>query len=165
MPTLIKLADGRYSAAEDVFTTVADEDAIPEGPVILSLTRFQAEGDALLSAGRPVGVKILPDEAVEDLAYDLPRLAVVALAFPKYADGRAYSSAALLRQRLGYAGEVRAVGDVLREQASNMVRCGMDAFVPADGSTAEDWAAAAGRYRHVYQRAVDARPPVFEERG
>ena len=165
MPTLIKLADGRYGAAEDVFTTVADEDAIPEGPVILSLTRFQAEGDALLSAGRPVGVRILPDEAIEDLAYDLPRLAVVALAFPKYADGRAYSSAALLRQRLGYAGEVRAVGDVLREQASNMVRCGFDAFVPADGATADDWAAAAGRYRHVYQRAVDARPPVFEERG
>ena len=71
MPTLIKLADGRYGAAEDVFTTVADEDAIPEGPVILSLTRFQAEGDALLSAGRPVGVRILPDEAIEDLAYDL----------------------------------------------------------------------------------------------
>ena len=165
MPKLIKLADGRYGAAEDVFTTVADEDAIPEGPVILSLTRFQAEGDALLSAGRPVGVRILPDEAIEDLAYDLPRLAVVALAFPKYADGRAYSSAALLRQRLGYAGEVRAVGDVLREQASNMVRCGFDAFVPADGATADDWAAAAGRYRHVYQRAVDARAPVFEERS
>lgn len=165
MPTLIKLADGRYSAAEDIFTIVADEDAIPEGPVILSLTRFQAEGDALISAGRPVGVRILPDEAVEDLAYDLPRLAVVALVFPKYADGRAYSSAALLRQRFAYAGEVRAIGDVLREQAAFMVRCGMDAFVPADGSTAEDWAAAAGRYRHVYQRAVDARAPVFEERG
>lgn len=165
MPTLIKLADGRYSAAEDVFIIVADEDAIPEGPVILSLTRFQAEGDALISAGRPVGVRILPDEAVEDLAYDLPRLAVVALVFPKYADGRAYSSAALLRQRFAYAGEVRAIGDVLREQAAFMVRCGMDAFVPADGSTAEDWAAAAGRYRHVYQRAVDARAPVFEERG
>ena len=165
MPKLIKLADGRYGAAEDVFTTVADEDAIPEGPVILSLTRFQAEGDALLSAGRPVGVRILPDEAIEDLADDLPRLAVVALAVPKYADGRAYSSAALLRQRLGYAGEVRAVGDVLREQASNMVRCGFDAFVPADGATADDWAAAAGRYRHVYQRAVDARAPVFEERS
>ena len=165
MPTLIKLEGGRYSAAEDVFTDVADEDAIPAGPVILSLTRFQAEGDALLSAGRSVGVRILPDEAVEDLAYDLPRLALVALAFPKYGDGRAYSSAALLRQRFGYAGEIRAVGDVLREQAGFMVRCGMDAFVPADGSTAEDWAAAAGRYRHVYQRAVDARAPVFEERG
>ncbi len=165
MPTLIRLTDGLYSAAEDGFTTLADEDAIPEGPVILSLTRFQAEGDALLSAGRPVGVRVLPDEAVEDLAYDLPRLVLVALAFPKYGDGRAYSSAALLRQRFGYAGEIRAVGDVLREQAGFMVRCGMDAFVPVDGSTAEDWAAAAGRYRHVYQRAVDARAPVFEERG
>ena len=165
MPTLIRLKDGVYSLAEDVFTTVADEDDIPGGSVILSLTRFQAEGDALLSTGRSVGVRILPDEAVEDLAYDLPRLALVALAFPKYGDGRAYSSAALLRQRFGYAGEIRAVGDVLREQAGFVVRCGMDAFVPADGSTAEDWAAAAGRYRHVYQRAVDARAPVFEERG
>ncbi|MDO9223310.1 MAG: DUF934 domain-containing protein [Caulobacter sp.] len=165
MPTLIKLEGGRYSVAQDVFTDVADEDAIPAGPVILSLTRFQAEGDALIGAGRQVGVRIQPDEAVEDLAYDLPRLALVALVFPKYRDGRAYSSAALLRQRLGYAGEVRAVGDVLREQAGFMVRCGIDAFAASDGSTAEDWAAAAGRFRHVYQRAADARPPVFEERG
>jgi uncharacterized protein (DUF934 family) len=165
MPTLIKLEGGRYSAAEDLFTDVADEDAIPAGPVILSLTRFQAEGDALIGAGQSVGVRVQSDEAVEDLAYDLPRLALVALVFPKYRDGRAYSSAALLRQRLGYAGEVRAVGDVLREQAGFMVRCGIDAFAVSDGSTADDWAAAAGRFRHVYQRAVDARPPVFEERG
>lgn len=165
MPTLIELEGGRYAAVEDRFTDVADEDAIPAGPVILSLTRFQAEGDALVSAGRAVGVRVQADEAVEDLAYDLPRLALVAVVFPKYADGRGYSSAALLRQRFGYAGEVRAVGDVLREQAGFMVRCGMNAFAPSDGSTAEDWAAAAGRFRHVYQRAVDARPPVFEERG
>lgn len=165
MPTLIKLEAGRYATVEDRFTDVADEDAIPAGPVILSLTRFQAEGDALIGAGQTVGVRVQSDEAVEDLAYDLPRLALVALVFPKYRDGRAYSSAALLRRRLAYAGEVRAVGDVLREQAGFMVRCGIDAFAPADGATADDWAAAAGRFRHVYQRAVDARPPVFEERG
>ena len=165
MPTLIKLAAGRYAAIQDVFTDVADEDTIPAGSVILSLTRFQAEGDALIGAGQAVGVRVRSDEAVEDLAYDLPRLALVALVFPKYRDGRGYSSAALLRQRLGYGGEVRAVGDVLREQAGFMVRCGIDAFAVSDGSTAEDWAAAAGRFRHVYQRAVDARPPVFEERG
>ncbi len=166
MPTLIRLSDGVYSVAEDIFIDVADEDAIPiEGGVILSLTRFQAEGDALIGAGRPVGVRIQSDEAVEDLAYDLPRLALVALVFPKYRDGRAYSSATLLRQRLGFTGEVRAVGDVLREQAGFMVRCGIDAFAPADGATAEDWAAAAGRFRHVYQRAADARAPAFEARG
>jgi uncharacterized protein (DUF934 family) len=101
---------------------------------------------------------------VEGLAYDLPRLAVVALAFPKFRDGRAYSSAAILRTRFGFKAEVRAVGDVLREQAREMVRCGFNAFVPADGSGALEWAAAAGRYRHVYQAAADRRVPAFVER-
>ncbi|MBX3480976.1 MAG: DUF934 domain-containing protein [Caulobacter sp.] len=165
MSRLIRLTQAGFAAAEDIFTDVADEDAIPEGPVILSLTRFQAEGDALVTAGRAVGVRVASDEAVEDLAYDLPRLALVAVVFPKFRDGRAFTTATLLRERLGYRGEVRAVGDVLREQALFMVRCGIDAFAPADGATAENWARAAGRYRHVYQRAADHRPPAFEERG
>ena len=166
MPTLIRHVEDRYEAAEDAFVDVLDEDEIPaDGAVILSLARFQAEGDALLGAGRAVGVRIQSDEAVEDLAYDLPRLAVVALVFPKFRDGRAYTSAHLLRKRLGYAGEVRAVGDVLREQAGFMVRCGIDGFAPSDGSTPADWAHAAGRFRHVYQRGADARAPVFEERA
>ena len=164
MPKLIRLADGVASEVEDVFIDVADEDAIPAGPVILSLTRFQAEGDALAEAGRQVGVRIQAGESVEDLAYDLPRLALVALAFPKYTDGRAYSSASLLRQRLRYEGEIRAVGDVLREQARFMIRCGFDSFIPADGSTPAEWAATVERYRHVYQRAQDARVPAFAER-
>lgn len=165
MPKLIRLKDGQAFEADDVFTDVADEDATPAGPVIISLTRFQAEGDALLSGGQPVGVRIQAGEAVEDLAYDLPRLALVALVFPKFTDGRAYSSAALLRQRLRYEGEVRAVGDVLREQAMHMIRVGFDAFLPADGSTPAEWAATTERYRHVYQRAQDAREPAFVERS
>ena len=164
MPTLIKLADGRFEAAEDVFTDVADEDDIPEGPVILSLARFQAEGDALVTGNRAVGVRIQTDEAVEDLAYDLPRLALVAVVFPKFRDGRTFTTATLLRERFGYRGEVRAVGDVLLQQAMFMVRTGFDAFAPADGATAEQWAKAAGLFRHVYQRAADNRTPAFEER-
>jgi uncharacterized protein (DUF934 family) len=89
----------------------------------------------------------------------------VALAFPRYRDGRAYSSARLLRERYGFKGEVRAVGDVLREQAGFMVRCGFDAFEPADGSSPEVWERAARRFRLVYQRGVDGRPPAFVERG
>lgn len=165
MPKLIRLADGVVTEARDVFTDVADEDAIPTGPVILSLTRFQTEGDALIGAGQQVGVRIQAGESVEDLAYDLPRLALVALVFPGYRDGRAYSSASLLRQRLRYEGEVRAVGDVLREQALFMIRCGFDSFVPADGSTPADWQAAARRHRHVYARAQDVRRPAYEERA
>jgi uncharacterized protein (DUF934 family) len=165
MPTLIRLIDGQFLAAEDLFTDLADDADLVAGPVILSLARFQAEGDALVTAGRSVGVRLASDEAVEDLAYDLPRLALVAPVFPKFRDGRAFTTATLLRQRLGFTGEVRAVGDVLREQAFFMVRCGFDSFVPADGAAAGDWAKAAGRFRHVYQPAADHRAPAYLERG
>ena len=165
MPMLIKLEDGQAQWAENGFAAAADDEAVPAGDVIVSLKRFQAEGDTLLSHNRRVGVRVESDEAVEDLAYDLPRLSVVALAFPKFRDGRAFTSARLLRERLGFTGEVRAVGDVLQEQAGFMVRCGFNAFEPADGSTPEAWSKAASRFRHVYQRAADARVPAFEERG
>ncbi|WP_374569857.1 DUF934 domain-containing protein [Phenylobacterium sp.] len=164
MPPLIKLKAGEMSLVEDPFTQVADEDDMPPGDVIVSLARFESEGEALLSEGRAIGVRIEPDEDVEALAYDLPRLAVVALAFPKFGDGRAYSYARLLRERLGFSGEVRAVGDVLREQAGFMVRVGFDAFEPADGASPQDWARAAARHRHVYQRSADGRAPAFVER-
>ena len=167
MPKLIELVEGEARWADNTFVSVADEDAIPEtGDVILSLARFEAEGDALLASNsRRIGVRIEPDQEVEALAYDLPRIAVVALAFPKYRDGRAYTSARLLRERFGYQGQVRAVGDVLREQAGFMVRCGFDAFEPADGATPEAWSKAASRFRHVYQRTADARAAAFEERA
>lgn len=164
MPTLIQLKDGQFSEVADPFILVGADDLTPaSGGVILSLSRFEGEG-ALLDEGRPVGVLLQPDEAVEALAYDLPRIALIALAFPKFRDGRAYSSAALLRTRLGFTGEIRAVGDVLREQARELVRCGFDSFIPSDGSSSQEWAAAAGRYRHVYQTAADHRAPAFVER-
>ncbi len=164
MPTRIRLEDGKFALADDPFTAVGDDAEIPQGDVIISLTRFQSDGERLLSEGRMVGVRLESDEEVEALAYDLPRLSVVALAFPKFGDGRAYSYAKILRERYGYKGEVRAVGDVLREQAGFMVRCGFDAFEPADGSTVEQWERASHRFRHAYQRSLDGRTPAFVER-
>ena len=164
MPTLIRRQGEAFVLANDSATSVADDQDMPNGDVIISLTRFQAEGELLLSEGRKVGVRIEPADEVEALAYDLPRLALVAVAFPKFRDGRAFTSATLLRERLGFNGEVRAVGDVLREQAGFMVRCGFDAYEPADGSTPQQWAHAVHRHRHVYQRAADARAPAFVER-
>lgn len=164
MPTRIKLHDGEFRLVEDPFTTVGDDEGLPPGDVIISLTRFQTEGDHLLSEGRKVGVRLEPAEEVEALVYDLPRIALVAVVFPKYRDGRSYSAARLLRERYGFEREIRAVGDVLREQAGFMVRVGVDAFEPADGSTPEQWAHAAHRQRHVYQRAADRRTPAFVER-
>lgn len=164
MPTLIKLQGGRMVLANDAFTQVSDDQDLPPGDVIISLSRFQADGEALLGEGRSVGVRLEPNEEAEALAYDLPRLAVVALAYPKYRDGRQYSNARVLRERFGYKGEVRAVGDVLREQAGFMVRCGIDAFEPADGSSPEQWEHITRRFRHVYQRGADDRTPAFAER-
>jgi uncharacterized protein (DUF934 family) len=165
MPTLIKLQGGRMVLANDAYTHVDDDQDLPPGDVIISLTRFQADGERLLAEGRSVGVRLEAGEAAEALAYDLPRLALVALAYPKFRDGRQYSNARILRERYGFKGEIRAVGDVLREQAGFMVRCGVDAFEPADGSTPEQWEHVTRRFRHVYQRAADTRTPAFAERG
>jgi uncharacterized protein (DUF934 family) len=171
MPKLIRLTTGEGGAArldwaEDSFAHLADEEAPGPnvGDVLVSFPRFRTDGDGFLAQGRRVGVRMKPDEAVEELAPSLPQVAMVALEFPKFRDGRAFSSAALLRERYGYSGEVRAVGDVLRDLAKDMVRVGFDAFEPADGSDPDTWARSAFRFRHVYQRAADARPPAFLER-
>jgi len=165
MPTLIRWRDGRAEAFEDPFTAVDDDQPMAPGDIIVSLARFQAEGEWLLGQARQVGVRIAPEEDVEGLAYDLPRIAVVALAFAKFRDGRPYSAARILRERLGFAGEVRAVGEVLLEQARFMIRCGFSTFAPADGTTPDQWTAAAARFRHVYQRAADGAVPAFVERA
>lgn len=166
MQKLIKLHGQAADWANDAFVHVGEEDEIPAaGSVILSLARFQSDGDALLDAGRSVGVRLEVDQAVEDLAYDLPRISLVALNFPKFRDGRQFSAARLLRERFGFDGEIRAVGEVYREQAGFMIRCGFDAFEAADGSSPQEWASVIGRYRHVYQRAADEREPAFAERG
>ena len=133
--------------------------------MIVSLQRFQAEGERLLAEGREVGVRIEPNEAVEDLAYDLPRIAVVALAFPKFRDGRAYSvgphparAVRLHRARCGRWATCCA---------SRPGSWSAAASTPSSRPTArppETWAVAA-RFRHVYQRAADGRAPAFVERA
>jgi uncharacterized protein (DUF934 family) len=165
MPKLIRWRGDRAEAVEDPFTSIDDDQVIPQGDVIISLRRFQSEGAYLLGQCRQVGVRLAADETPEALDADLARIAVVALVFPKFRDGRAFSAASILRDRLGYQGEVRAVGDVLLEQAKFMVRCGFDSFEPADGATPGQWTAAAHRFRHVYQRAADGLEPAFVERA
>jgi len=163
MPTLIRWTGQNAELVEDPFTKVADEEPTPKGDVIVSLQRFQAEGEKLIAEGRKVGVRIEPNEQVEEIIPDLAKLSVVAVAFPKYLQGQSYSSAAILRER-GFTGEIRAVGDILREQARFMVRVGIDAFEVADGSAPADWNHVVNRFRHVYQRANDGREPAFVER-
>ncbi|HAJ19296.1 MAG TPA: oxidoreductase [Rhodospirillaceae bacterium] len=133
-------------------------------PTIVSYKRFLAERDTLVRSRAELGVKLAPGDDVAAIASDLPRLQVVALDFPKFTDGRAYSTARLLRQRYGFQGEVRATGDVLRDQYLFMKRAGFDAFQVKDGAETQAWIAAMGELSHYYQPAADGTPAVWAQR-
>jgi uncharacterized protein (DUF934 family) len=100
-------------------------------------------------------VRLTSDQAPDLLGDDVHRLAVIALEFPKFRDGRGYSWARMLRQRLGYKGEIRAVGDVLRDQWLFMTRCGIDAFEVKPGTRIEDFRAALDELTVFYQPSSD----------
>jgi uncharacterized protein (DUF934 family) len=124
------------SFTTDSWRTIAEgEDAPPAGHVILPLEWWLQERDAFVNSNAPIGVRIDPGTPIESYIDDLPRFALVALAFPKFGDGRAFSTAALLRERHGFTGEIRAVGDVLIDQIQMMERCGFDSFDITDTTT------------------------------
>ncbi|MCZ4281921.1 DUF934 domain-containing protein [Kiloniella laminariae] len=113
----------------DSWIFLADEDALPDtGDVVVSLARWQSEKDKLFSAGRFVGLRLESDQSPELIEQDLLQLSLIALNFPSFGDGRAYSYARILRERYGFKGELRAVGNVLFDQIQLMRRCGFDAF-------------------------------------
>ena len=158
------IKDGRLSA--DRWHGYEDGAPLqPDIPAIVSLTRFQEERETLLKADADLGVRLEPGEHPEAIAADLDRIAVVALSFPSFTDGRAYSYARMLRERYGFKGEIRAVGNVLRDQYLFMARSGFDAFEVKDGETAEKWLAATQAITHAYQGATDARQPVWQIRA
>ena len=122
MTKLIK--SGAYT--QDVYALVADDNALPDGPVLVSLARFQKDREALLARNTPVGVKLQSSENPEMLGGDVSHFALIALEFPKFRDGRAFSWARMLRTRLGFTGEIRAVGDFLYDQVNYQHRVGFD---------------------------------------
>ncbi len=144
---------------EDPWIGVADEEALPDGaPAIVSLERWQAERDTLDGRNAPLGIRLRADQPPAEIAEDINRFQVIALEFPNFGDGRAYSYARLLRERYGYRGELRAVGNVLRDQALFMRRCGFDAFEVAAGTGAAGWREALGEISVFYQPTEDGRP-------
>ncbi len=115
--------------ATDAWAHVTDADPLPvNGYAIVSLKRWRAEQALLVSLGVPLGVKVDAGETLDAATDDLGRLTVIALAFPKFSDGRSYSKARCLREQFGFRGELRAVGEVLLDQIPLMLRCGFDAF-------------------------------------
>lgn len=137
---------------------------IPAGKVVVPLSVWQARQADLARRG-DVGVWLDSVEPAEALADDVARLPLIAVNFPKFADGRGYSTATLLRTRYGYRGELRAIGDVLRDQFFFLARCGFDALQPAEGKYTDAQLEAAlaslADFSEPYQAAVDQPAPVW----
>jgi uncharacterized protein (DUF934 family) len=154
----------------DAFVDASGAEVIPEsGPVIVSLEQWQAQRDALLARGTPLGLRLRSDQSPEliadELAADPARFALIALEFPKFRDGRAYSYARLLRERYGFKGELRAVGDVLMEQLFFMLRTGFDAFdLQQSPDPVAAFQTAMSDFSVWYQPTGDGRPTAAQMR-
>ncbi len=142
----------------DDFVRLADDAPVPGRlPIIVSAARFLAEPDAFAEREAPTGVIWPNDRRAAELAPWLDRLALVALVFPTFKDGRAFSQARLIRERYGFRGELRATGQVLRDQFLFMLRAGFDAFEVTKDADAGAFAEAARRYSVFYQPTGDGR--------
>ncbi|WP_394244156.1 DUF934 domain-containing protein [Halopseudomonas laoshanensis] len=133
--------------------------------LIVPLNLWLDHSHALKARDGGLGVWLNSDEEVEAIADDLEHFQVIALNFPVFSDGRSYSNARLLRDRYGYKGEVRAIGDVLRDQLFLMKRCGFDAFVIREDRNAEEALESLKDFSEVYQAATDQPLPLFRRRA
>jgi uncharacterized protein (DUF934 family) len=124
---------------------------------LASLAEFQSNED------QKVGVWLEADEEADAILSDLSGISVIALNFPAFSDGRAYSTANILRRQLHYKGEIRAIGDVRIDQLEQMLRCGFDAFQLADGQDSTLAVEKLKGFSHSYQATID-REPLFKQR-
>jgi uncharacterized protein (DUF934 family) len=156
----------------DRFQRILDDAAIPAGgDVLVPAERFLADPEAFAARQGETGVIWPNDRDIDELAPHLGKLAIVALVFPKFQvvfpkfqDGRAYSQARILRERLGFRGELRATGQVLRDQFVFMLRAGFDALEVKKDADASVFGAVLKRYSVFYQPTGDGRLTAFRKR-
>lgn len=151
----------------DRWKLLSEEEAagpIPAGPIAVPLAAWKARRAELLSRRDPLGVWLKPDDDPAAIGADLDALSVIGVQFPKFTDGRGYSTAVLLRTRLGYRAELRAFGDVGRDQLFHLKRCGFDSFSLAPHRDPESALASLGDFSLRYQGSVDDPLPLFRKR-
>jgi uncharacterized protein (DUF934 family) len=164
MPPLIRdrvVVDDRWTLLRDA-KSLAD---VPSSvAVIVPLALWRTERAALLARG-DVGVWLAPTDDPAALADDIAELPLVAVDFPKFTDGRGYSIARLLRDRHGFRGELRAIGDVLRDQLFALSQCGFDAFALRADRNASEALASLDDFQGVYTSTTKTREPWFRRRA
>jgi uncharacterized protein (DUF934 family) len=145
-----------------------EDGLLPDFPdranLIVPTALWRLRHDDLLDRNGGTGVWLDSHEEPGSIAEDLPLLAVVAVNFPTFTDGRGHSTARLLRERYGYSGELRAIGDVLRDQLPLMERCGFDAFALREGQDPDEALRAFNDFSEAYQSSVTQPAPLFRRR-
>ena len=168
MPDARNIIRDGVVVADDWNVIPAAAAALADGKIIVPLPVWLAQRDALIrrisELNQPIGVWLDSHEDPAALADSIGRFAVIAVNFPKFADGRGYSIAALLRSRYGYKGELRAIGDVLRDQLFYMQRVGFNAFAVRADKDIHDAVNALKDFSQSYQGAVDQPLPLFKRR-
>ena len=134
--------------------------AAPAGPVSVALTDWRLFKTELLERDAPIGVRLTGADVVDEIVADLKRIALVALEFGSVTEGRAYTQARALREKHGYFGEVRAVGDVSRDRLAFMERCGFNAFELRPDCDLHDALQAFGEISLAYQALGDGQPAI-----
>jgi uncharacterized protein (DUF934 family) len=136
---------------------------LPAGDIIVPLPLWQERRETLLGRAGRLGVWLDSNEDPAAIAGDLGHFAVVAVNFPKFGDGRGFSTARLLRERYGWKGELRAVGDIFRDQLFFLSSCGFSSFALRDGEDPQEALAGFGVFSEAYQGSVE-RAPLFRRR-
>ncbi|MEH6552028.1 MAG: DUF934 domain-containing protein [Pseudomonadales bacterium] len=162
MPKIIKndkiISDDWQLLAKD-----ATLEEMGNNPVIIPLNLWQSAKEQL-TGREQLGIWLDSDESPESIATDLDNFQLIAINFPVFADGRGYSYARVLREEYNYSGELRAIGDVLRDQLFFLMRCGFDAFAIREDRDATDALASLTDFSDSYQIAVDQPVPLFRRR-
>jgi uncharacterized protein (DUF934 family) len=138
----------------------AETITVPAGCIIVPLTVWQAQRDTL-QARADIGVWLASDARPEALKDALDHFKLIAIDFPRFVDGRGYSIAYNLRARLGYQGQLRAIGDVLRDQMFYMQRVGFDAFAPRADRDIHEALKGLTDFSESYQQSLDQKSPLF----
>jgi uncharacterized protein (DUF934 family) len=148
----------------DEWQRVADDEAIPSGQMIISYRRWKKAEDEIAQHSGSLAICIDGDDEIEEVAELADQFELIALDFPTFADGRNYSNARLLRDRYAYKGDLRAVGDVLRDQLYYMHRCGITSFQVRADKSIEDALKAFDDFSLSYQTAADGAEPIYRYR-
>lgn len=161
MPQLLK--DNRV--IDDSWTALAEDAlSLPDGDLLLSYAQWQTFSDQIEAHRGSIGVVIEGNAEIEDIIEPLLNLPLIAINFPKFADGRGFSVASLLRDRYNYRGEIRAVGGFIRDQLYLLNRCGFNAFKFAEDINLSEAAKSLEDFSETYQVSADQENPLFRRR-